>query len=161
MTIERLFGYSDRCRTLLGQTLAAAGDDVLHRPISTLGKFDSIARLLAHMNGSEERWVVLRLQNLPLPVPYEERAAATLDGLLADAVRLRAQTVAFWSAQAPQSLTERRTVTVAGATRSLSVEDCLFHVLHHESWHRAQISMALQQFGIDPPNFDFCLLADP
>jgi len=35
-----------------------------------------------------------------------------------------------------------------------------FHIIHHENYHRGQVIMALQRFGVDPPNFDYILLAD-
>ena len=45
-----------------------------------------------------------------------------------------------------------------GYTEMLTVEEILFHIFNHQVFHLGQISLILQQKGIDPPYFDYILL---
>jgi uncharacterized damage-inducible protein DinB len=157
MTLERLFHYSEWCQARLEETLSQ-NDALLHRGFETTSKFDTIAKLLAHSLAAEERWLVMRLGHAPISRMYEDRAPETLKELFADARAIRENTRQFVARQTPESLAAVSEIELGSVTLKLSVEDVLYHVLHHESWHRAQISMALQQFGVDPPNFDFCFI---
>jgi uncharacterized damage-inducible protein DinB len=160
MTLEAYLAYSDKCRPRLYKTLAEieqVRDGILEREFSTTGTFNTIGKLLAHCHGAEERWVTMRLQNMPVPILYEDRAAQTLEGLVADGEQIRANTRAFLLAQTPASLQETREMALQDRVILPTIEEVLFHVLHHESWHRGQISLVLQQFGFDPPNFDYAV----
>jgi uncharacterized damage-inducible protein DinB len=97
----------------------------------------------------------------PPPSRYEERAPADLETLLAHAGALRARTRAVAGALTPSESAVEVTVALGRADvppMRLTVEEMLFQVLHHEHWHRAQISLLLQRAGIDPPFFDYVLL---
>jgi uncharacterized damage-inducible protein DinB len=150
---DALFAYSDNCRRLLRETLLAH-PDTFDVPFETTSRWNTIHLLLAHSIAAEERLITLRLQEKPLPVHYEERAAPDIEGVFADAERIRAATNDY-----------RRTLTEADLDRvvslrvgNLSIGDVLFHIVNHENYHRGQIIMTLQRMGIDPPNFDFILL---
>ena len=158
MTLEAYLAYSDQCRPRLYETLTEVEEvrsGTIQKEFPTMGKFNSIAKLLAHCHGAEERWVVSRLQKQPLPVSYEDRAPETLEELIADGEKIRAHTHAFLATQTPQSLLEKREMVMQDRVILSTIEEVIFHVLHHESWHRGQISLLLQHFGFDPPNFDY------
>ena len=157
MTLERLFEYSDWCQARLEEVLSQ-NESLVHRRFETTSRFDTIAKLFAHSLAAEERWLVMRLGHEPIERMYEDRAPETLKELFADARAIRENTRRFVARQTPESLAVVNEIELGTVTLMLSVEEVLYHVLHHESWHRAQISMALQQFGVDPPNFDFCFL---
>ena len=155
---RRLFTYSDNCRALLCDTLATH-PDTLHDPFTTTSPFASIAALLAHSVGAEERWITWRIGGVSLPLRYEERAAPTLDGLCRDAQTIRDQTYAFLAPLSDPDL-ERPITMVWGEPEvetTFTVGEILFHILNHENYHRAQIVMELQRRGVDPPNFDYVL----
>ena len=75
---RRLFGYSDNCWRLLGETLAddSPTPEPWDTPFESTSRWNTIRLILAHTIGCEERWISNRIQNIPLPVVYEERAAS-------------------------------------------------------------------------------------
>jgi uncharacterized damage-inducible protein DinB len=155
--ITELLAYSERCRAVLRETLAAH-PEAFDRPFPTESRFNTIRMLLAHMIAAEERWVQVRIPGAPAGVRYEERAAATVEGVFADWESIRAVTRAFIEAQDEAGLARGITVDIEGWSDVLSVEQILFHVFNHETHHRAQICLALMQQGIVPPDFDFIFL---
>ena len=162
MHIRALFTYSDNCRAVLREILTQH-EDVVKSEFRTESRFSSIHGLLAHVIGAEERWVEYRIGGREV-VSYEERAADSVEAMFADWDRIRAKTHAFLDTLDEGAL--RRTLHVQLGSRTsgqvwdgdLTIEQILFHIVNHETHHRAQISMALQQRMIDPPNFDYILL---
>ena len=51
------------------------------------------------------------------------------------------------------------TVMQSGDTVNLTRGEVMFHLLIHEAFHRGNISMAIQRFGVEAPGFDLPLLA--
>lgn len=103
--------------------------------------------------------VTVRLQNHSLSVVYEERAAPDWEGLYRDHQTIRAATYAYLDSLTDAAVAEETEVWRI-AHRALTRADILFHVLNHENYHRGQVVMVLQRFGIDPPNFDYVLLKE-
>ncbi len=156
--LEALLAYSDNCRALLQETLSANGA-VFDRQIQPpLVRFRTVRQIAAHMVGAEEFWIRHRIMKEEL-TRYETRAADSVEGLFADWETVRGGTRRYIGSLNPEGLQRLYRVTLGGDwTGDLSVEQILFHILNHETHHRSQISMALQQFGIDPPDFDFVLM---
>ena len=158
LTLDALLDYSDNCRALLKDTLLAHRD-LVDRPIQPpLREMRSIRYIASHMVGAEQRWVERRILGRDIS-DYETCAATSIDDLFVDWDRTRSQTRAYLAKLNPDDY--RRVYTVGLGERwigSLTVEQILFHIFNHETHHRAQISMALQQFGLDPPDFDFVFL---
>jgi len=155
MDLQTILHYSDKARSLLRETLAD-NESLLDRPFGTTSQYTSIRKLMAHIIGAEERWLA-RIEQREVPARYEELMGKTPGELWDDWDRVRAGT--------------RQCLLTGDLSRSLrvelpmwqhegdaTVEQILFHVFNHETHHRAQISMLLQHFGVDPPNFDFVLL---
>ncbi len=160
MDIRSLLAYSDNSRDLLRETLAAH-PEALNTPIETISAYKSIGQLVAHMIGAEQRWTIQRLYAEPRPLRYEETPADTLDGLFADWDTIRARTRAFVEAASEPALQQRIAFSLPNWNNyeeTLTAEQILFHIFNHQNFHTAQISMALQQGGIDAPNFDYIFL---
>jgi len=126
-------------------------------PFETTSKWNSVRMLLAHCNGAEERWINRRLQDLPLPVIYEERAAPDWEGLYADHRTIRAATYAYLAARTDAELASEQEL-MRFEDKPVSLADVLFHIFNHENYHRGQVITALQRLGVDPPNFDYCIV---
>lgn len=158
---RRRFTYSDNCWRLLGETLATL-PGVWERQFETTSQWNTVRLLLAHTVGAEERWIIRRLQNLPLPVNYEERAAPDWEGLYADHMALRAATYAYLEQLTDAELEGEEPVELTQWDHrpSLSKADILFHILNHETYHRGQVITELQRSGADPPDFDYVLLKE-
>jgi uncharacterized damage-inducible protein DinB len=159
MNIGDLFHYSDNCRRLLRQTLLdnpGTWDQPLSQPLI---EFKSIREIVVHAAGAEERWVKMRIGGREVPF-YASRAPATIDGVFTDWDNFRSETYTFLEGQTLESLQKIYRITLGDNlwTGDLTVEQMLFHVLNHETHHRGQVSMALQQMDVDPPDFDFIFL---
>lgn len=156
---DTLFAYSGASRAQLKDVLSHH-DELFKKPFPTTSRYDTIQKLLAHCVGAEERLITGRVKGEPVPIPYEERAADTIEGLFADAQTVRAVTDAFRRGLNEDSY--RRVISLPlsqpGATLELSLSDIFFHILNHENFHRGQIITLLQQNSYDPPNFDYVLL---
>jgi uncharacterized damage-inducible protein DinB len=156
MDLTTLYAYAANSGAALAAVLRAH-PTLLHREFATTSRYNTIAKLLAHSTAAEERWHA-RLDGKPFPPSYEERAPQDLEMLLADAQRLRAETLTRIANASPESLVQTFTITLAdGTALTLSAEDIFFHLYNHEQWHRAQLYTALQSFGIEPPNLDYVL----
>ncbi len=160
MDIRRLLTYSDNCRRLLQDTIAAH-PEAFDAPIDTIGEYKSVHALIAHCIGAEQRWTEQRIHGQLGSARYEDRAAETLTGLFADWGHVRAKTRAVIDADRDAANVPRLhhdvalTETRGGRADVLTVEECLFHVFNHQTFHLGQISMALQQQDIDPPDLDY------
>jgi uncharacterized damage-inducible protein DinB len=155
MNANNLLIYSDKCREVLRETLLA-NSAAFDRPFETSASLKSVRQLLSHMIGAEERWIEARIGGRTVH-NYESRAAETVEAVYADWDSIRANTRAFIASKDEAELARVICVTFAnGWQRRLSLDEILFHIFNHETHHRAQISMALMQFGIDPPDFDYC-----
>ena len=152
-----LFTYSDNCWALLGEILPGASE-AWDTPFETTSAWNSVRKLLAHCIAAEERLVCLRLQNLPLPVMYEDRAAADWVSLYRDHKAIRTATYSYIKSLADAQFDE--TVPGVAGRTDLTRADVLFHILNHENYHRGEVITALQRLGIDPPNFDYILLKE-
>lgn len=155
MDIRDLLVYSNNCRAALRETLEA-NPEVLDRPIGTMSRYNTVRLLLAHSMAAEERWIEKRIGGREI-VDYEERAGATVAALYDDWDAIRERTVAFMDGLGPDDLAHTLHLTLGSRELAVTVEQVLFQIFNHETHHRAQISMALQQMGVDPPDFDYVL----
>ena len=162
MDIGDLLDYSENCRRLLRQTLAAH-PDAFDAPFETLSAYKSVRQIVAHCVGAEERWIEMRIGGRALTAFYEERAAATVEALWADWDAVRAGTRDFYRRLDADCLAFQIAVQLPQWDHHthLSLEQILFHILNHENYHRGQVVMTLQRMGIDPPNFDYVILCAP
>ena len=151
--------YSDNCRAVLRKVLEE-NPGTFGTPIGTTSVYNTIRRLLSHIAGAEERWIEKRIGGREI-VNYEERAAGTIDGVFADWDAIRERTRAYMDGLGPGGLDRVYHLQLGSPAAGsawegdLTVEQILFHIFNHETHHRAQISMALQQQGVVPPDFDY------
>lgn len=160
MDIRRQVAYAENARRLLRETLAAH-PEALDRPFETLAEYPTIGQLVAHMIGAEQRLTQERLYQQDRPPRYEEQAAETQTGLFEDWDAIRVRTQAFARNADAGALAHVVNFALPGETITVTAEEVLVHICNHQTWHLGQISMALQQMGIDPPNFDYILLREP
>ena len=158
---RRLLRYSDNCWAQLGDVLTTAlhAAETWDARFDTTSHWNTVRLLLAHRIGAEERWITLRLQNHPLPVIYEDRAAADWEGLYRDHQTVRAATYAYLDGLTDAAVADE-TVVLRRDYAALTMADVLFHIVNHENYHRGQVVMTLQRHGIDPPNFDYIFLKE-
>lgn len=160
MQVDELLHYSDHTMKLLRETLSEHRE-LCDRPIETLSVFKSIRVLVAHMAGAEERWVMQRIGNAKPGPRFEEHAPETIDGVFDEWERIRAHTRACIQSLGTAGLSGMIPVSLPQweFERKVTVEQILFQVFNHQTYHIGQISMTLQRFGVDTINFDYILLA--
>ncbi len=158
MNVQKIMAYTENARLLLYETLDAH-PEARNAAFETISHYQMITALVAHLVGAEQRWTIGRLYAEQAPARYEEQAAPDWDGLKADWNAIRARTLLFvgtestdWDRVIPVDLAQ------SGQKMTLTAEEVVLHLCNHQTWHIGQISMALQQQGIDPPNFDYVLL---
>lgn len=155
MDLRLVLDYSTKAQTLLYQFIGEH-EDVLHRTYDTITPFNSIHKLMAHMNGAEERWVCGGIYGETFE-RYESIASPTLSGLEAKFRELRAKTTAAFDRDDLHE-TVAYPMVLLGRVCHITKEEMLFQTFNHEMGHRSQILMALMQFGIDTPFFDYPVL---
>jgi uncharacterized damage-inducible protein DinB len=162
MDIRLLLTYSDNCCRRLHETLIAY-PEAFDSHFETTGDYKTIHALIAHCIGAEKRCVE-RILGQPRSPSYEECAAGSLGGLFADWDHIRARTRSIidngHDASQPTQMHHKIAFTLpaSGYADVLTVEEWLFHVFNHQTFHLGQVSMALQQKNISPPGFDYILL---
>ena len=155
MEARELLAYADWSRAVLKSTVEANAE-TWDREIETLSNFKSIRALTAHIAAAEERWV-MRILGKPRPDPgYEDRAGSSIDEVFKGWDSIRAATHAVVSKASDSDLSAVHHISLPhwGLEFDRSVEQMLFQVFNHQTYHIGQISMSLQRWGIDPPNFD-------
>lgn len=155
MNLNEHVRYSQVTRPMLLKTLQEHRE-MFGRVFETTGDFDTIRLQLAHIIAAEERWIALRIKGRPV-VDFETRAAETIEEIWEQWEPIRAETLEFIGEQTPETLSTQMDISMKLGRFRLTVEQILFHIFNHEVHHRAQISMLIQQFGGDPPNFDAAL----
>lgn len=123
----------------------------LNKEFVTVSPFNSIGKIMAHMIGAEKRWVA-GLQNQPRPPRYEDNPPQELVMLRADALAIRTQLNQILDLGHRNDILNF--VMQSGDKVTMSRSEMTYHIFNHESFHRGNISMALQRFGIEPPGFD-------
>jgi uncharacterized damage-inducible protein DinB len=159
MNIRQHLAYAEHSRELLHETLTAHAE-VFDRTFETIAEYKTIRQLVAHIMAAEERWIEIRLQNHELPVHYEARAADTVDKVFADWETIRSKTRVYFASIGEYGLQNTIALDLPRWNYKgvLTVEEVFFHMFNHQIFHIGQISMALQHFQIDPPNFDYVFL---
>ena len=151
--------YADKLLDQL-EEVVNANRDLWVREFETTSQFNSINKLVAHMVGAEERWVSWELFDEPRTDRYEIRNTDDQAGVFAAWKGIRQKTQQYVDAASSDDLALRQSVTMGKPPTPAVItrEAIVFHVFNHQIYHTAQISMLLQQAGVDPPNFDFVLL---
>lgn len=161
MEVKKLLAYADWSKDLLRSTVEKY-PDVWNRKFETTSNFKSIYALTAHIAAAEER-LQMRIFGQPRPEPgFEDRCGESIAEVFAGWDDFRSTTHQFVSTATAEDLAALHHLSFpqAGLDVHRSVEDLLFHVFNHQTYHIGQISTTLQRWGIEPPNFDFLLMPD-
>jgi uncharacterized damage-inducible protein DinB len=158
MDIRRQAAYTENVRRLLREMLTAH-PEVVNHSFETAAHYKTICQIVAHLIGAEQRLTMKWLYGEERPAQYEDQPAETLEGLFADWDAIRSRTLTFAASTDGAALERWITMEIPQTVR-LTAEEVLLHICNHQTWHLGQVSMVLQQFGIDPPNFDYILLRE-
>jgi len=157
METRDLLAYGDGAIKKLHETLLA-NPEGFEVTFGTISKFKGVRELIAHLVGAEERWYG-HTQGKPPAARYEDNAALTMDGLFGDWQLRRDRLKEFYFGLDSAELTAPISVKLAYREEPVPMtpNQIVYQVINHQLYHTGQISMALQQASIDPPNFDYVL----
>jgi len=155
METKDLFAYGDAAIQRLRETLME-NPEGFQVTFSTLSAFKGVKDLVAHLVGAEERWFD-RTQGLPPTARYEDNAAITIGGIFADWQLRRDRLKAFYNGLGTAALGTAIPLKLSHREElvPMTMDQIVYHLINHQIYHVGQISMALQQASIDPPNFDY------
>lgn len=161
MTIQQMLQYSNKTKELL-QTLLSENSEAFTEPFETLSAYNTVQKLLAHIIGAEERWVLYRLQGKIVEIRFEDRAPAGVEDIFDAWDKIRKQTMDYIAGLNDTDLDRVLAFNLPSRDTEckMSVSQILYHLFNHQTYHLGQISMALQRMNIDPPNFDYPLFVD-
>ena len=159
MQILELLRYADWSKDRLRSTIEANPDE-WDREYETISGYKSIRALTAHLAGSEERWL-MRILGQPQPDPsYEVRSGQSVANVFEGWDGIRSALTDFVRAAGPEDLAAVHKVFLPSVNLDLDlrVDQMLWQIFNHQTYHLGQISTAFQRWSIDPPNFDVVLM---
>jgi uncharacterized damage-inducible protein DinB len=158
MELITIAGYSTNAHEHLFE-FVIGHPETWSEPLESISQHRTIRALLSHCLGAEQRWIA-RIKDAPQPERYESACPVSVVNIHKDFRRQRDETLAIINAADRAEMERRIDVSIPQINwaDTLTVEEILFHIFNHESYHRAQVSMLLQHQAIDPPNFDYTFL---
>jgi uncharacterized damage-inducible protein DinB len=124
------------------------------------GSFGSLRDTLVHILSAEWIWLERCRGRSPKAMlsPTDFPDVASLRSRWG---QVSAEQREFYDAIAPEDLSKIVTyVNTKGETWSYPLEEVLWHVVNHGSYHRGQVTTALRQLGVAPAATDFLLFRD-
>lgn len=109
--------------------------------------------LFSHMLNAQHIWANRILEKLPIYAVWEEHSLASLRSIADDNKRLLTFILETIDLQK-----EIAYGNSGGRTYVNVVQDILFHVVNHSTYHRGQIASLLKAEAIAPPVTDFIIL---
>jgi uncharacterized damage-inducible protein DinB len=158
METKELFAYGDALMRRLRETLQENPEGFVVT-FETISAFKGVKGLIAHMIGAEDRWYD-RVRGLTSTTRYEDNPASTVGGLFAEwqSKRDRLKDYYFGLDAAALLTPIPQKFPFKEEPTPMTIDAMIYHLINHQTYHTGQISMALQQTSIDPPNFDYVAL---
>jgi uncharacterized damage-inducible protein DinB len=161
MNILETYDYLIRARRDLWATLEGVPDEVLSRPLMNGDRFHCIKDLVLHIAGCEDYWlhdIILRDESIQNSMPAIKDIP---EGPFCAVIALETL-LEYWRAVEQSTLDYLPTLTGDVLNRlvddtptaQFKLEGLLWHFMHHEMRHTAQIVMLLRMQGITPPALD-------
>jgi uncharacterized damage-inducible protein DinB len=153
VVLNELFRYNSWARDRQLQVCAGLTEDQFLRALG--GSFPSLRDTLAHLLAVEWIWLE-RFQGrspktLPAPAEFPNLAALTLRWQTVERdMRAYLAGLTEETLEAPISI-----VSTRNQARTFELWRMLQHLLHHQSYHRGQVTAILRQLGVTPPQVDF------
>jgi len=151
--VRELFAYSDWADHEIFELGNSLSDEQLDRQFD-LGP-GSVRAVLIHIHEAAYWWFGMCRQQ-DLPEPSQQDGISELKTRWVQTIAARDQMFGGFTAESLE-----RTVTwetSPGQNRSARVIDILYHVAHHSTHHRAQVSNMLRQLGFRPPSLDYLVM---
>jgi uncharacterized damage-inducible protein DinB len=152
-SLNELFDYNYWARDRQLQTCAGLTEEQFLRPLGN--SFPSVRDTLTHLLAVEWLWLERWRGKSPrtLIAPAEFPTLAPLSERWQTVEREMREYVATLTEEAldrPMSI-----VSTRGQAWTYSLYRMIQHLLHHQSYHRGQVTALFRQLGVEPPKVDF------
>lgn len=138
-------GYTVWATTKLSQILEKADDSLLRRPIPS--SFPSIEKTILHIWDAEIAWLK-RLHGISITEWPSKNFAGDKQALLSGWLQSGVEFKEYMEAQGPEYLQKQIDYrNTAGKPFSNTVEEIIYHVVNHGTFHRGQIVTMLRAGG--------------
>ncbi|MBY0434959.1 MAG: DinB family protein [Cyclobacteriaceae bacterium] len=152
-TIHQHLAYTVWANEKLSAKLHTLDEKLLKTEL--VGSFPSIEKTLLHMWNAELIWLSRLKGSNPSVWPLTDFSGGKTE-LLNGLVQSSKDVLAFIESSGPAFLQSKiQYKTIKGDSFENEVEELLFHLVNHGTYHRGQITTMLRQLGItDPPSTD-------
>jgi uncharacterized damage-inducible protein DinB len=152
-TLNELFDYNYWARDRQLQVCAGLTGEQFLRPLGT--SFPSLRDTLTHLLAVEwvwlERWRGRSPQTLLAPEEFPTLAALSQRWQAVEReMREYAAGLSEEAIECPATYVNTR-----GQTWTYTLSRMILHLLHHQGYHRGQVTALLRQLGVQPPKVDF------
>jgi uncharacterized damage-inducible protein DinB len=150
LSIDELRTYTDEERGKWNVWFRGQSREVFGSALQSSGAFPTVWHLLDHIFVVERR----HLQRLRGEYPLPETTAmppGDWDAIWDYGIHTRAELAGAIRSFSSMEAGTPRAVQIMGEQRMITPRKILFHVLLHEMRHWAQISLALRNAGLNPP----------
>ena len=157
-TLRELFAFQRWATAKILDCVAPLTDEEFRRPIG--GSFGSLSGTLLHAYGADWVWLERLHGRSPRSLPQGEERASF------EELRTRWSAVgderdAFFAKLSPARLEEWISyVNFAGESCRYRLDEVLFHIANHLTYHRGQIAAQLRQLGKPSVATDYLRLLD-
>ena len=157
-TLRALFEYQRWATAKIFDCVAAVSDEEFRRPLG--GSFGSLSGTLVHAYGADWVWLERLNGRSPRSLP-EGEDRASVDTLRKRWSGVEDQRDAFLADLSPERLEVWISyVNFAGENCRYRLEEVLFHIANHLTYHRGQIATQLRQLGKPAVATDYLRLLD-
>ena len=151
--LNELFDYNYWARDRQLQACAGLTEEQFLRPLGN--SFPSLRDTLTHLLAVEWLWLERWRGRSPQTLLAPEEFPTLID------LSQRWQTVEHEMREYVAGLSEEALecvvtyVSTRGQTWTYTLSRMILHLLHHQSYHRGQVTALLRQLGAQPPKVDF------
>ncbi len=154
LLIQKMIQYHSWADNLIISTVTRLSEEQFNRPLE--GKLRSAKARVVHMVSALKTWIS-RLEGKPIEFGdvVNKMQQLSKDQLLQEwrTINLHLErTITSLSPNLDKIITYQPSL---GGACSNEVEDILFHVINHATYHRAQLILILRTLGMDFPNSDY------
>ena len=152
-TLNELFDYNYWARNRQLQACAGLTEEQFLRPLGN--SFPSVRDTLTHLLAVEWLWLERWRGRAPrtLLAPEEFPTLAALSQRWQTVEREMREHVAGLSEEALEC--PLTCISTRGQAWTYPLWRMILHLLHHQSYHRGQVTALLRQLGVQPPKVDF------
>lgn len=138
--------YNEWANSRIVSMLEPVSEDLIFREIKS--SFPSIAKTMLHINDAEKLWM-MRMKGVSLRTFPSAEFKGGKTPLLEMFCSASEELIKFINEKDPSFLnTSYNYKTIKGEPFTNTVEDTLFHVVNHGTYHRGQIITMLRELGV-------------